>query len=113
MNNKFGECCNCPALMADGRLFTQYTNRRHYNTEIMRMMNVNNSHQYRTVITNNGVKLINNINTQNNNSLKCVNSNGNTFYSTPDINAHFDKNHENELKQPSDLSTNYMMLNLS
>ena len=26
MNSKFGECCNCPALV-DGRFFTEYRDR--------------------------------------------------------------------------------------
>jgi hypothetical protein len=34
LNNKFGKCCNCPALMSDsGRMFTNYVSSRIYNHE--------------------------------------------------------------------------------
>ena len=42
MNNKFGDCCNCPAL-EDGRFFTRYDDRIELNLELMKKNNIKDS----------------------------------------------------------------------
>lgn len=35
-DNKHGECCGCPAIMADGRLFTQWQPRRLFHERLLK-----------------------------------------------------------------------------
>ena len=48
LNNKFGKCCGCPALMSDkGRMFTNYVSSRLYNTNLSKNMKTPDSNAYR------------------------------------------------------------------
>ena len=58
MNSKFGDCCNCPALV-DGRFFTEYRDRDVLQFNIMKQNNITNSNQFRDYLINNGATLIN------------------------------------------------------
>jgi hypothetical protein len=57
MNNKFGECCNCPALV-DGRFFTRYDDRIAPNLELMKKNNMEDSLALRKYLIDNGASLI-------------------------------------------------------
>ena len=57
MNNKFGDCCNCPALV-DGRFFTRYDDRIELNLEIMKKNNITDSHGLRKYLIENGASII-------------------------------------------------------
>lgn len=53
LNNKFGQCCGCPALMSDkGRLFTNYMSSRLYNDINSKQLKVPDSHSYREKLQN-------------------------------------------------------------
>jgi hypothetical protein len=57
MNNKFGECCNCPALV-DGRFLTRFDDRIGLNIEIMKKNNMNDSLTLRKYLIDNGASII-------------------------------------------------------
>ena len=57
MNSKFGECCNCPALV-DGRYFTEYRDRDALQFNIMKDNNITNSNDFRNYLIANGTKLM-------------------------------------------------------
>lgn len=57
MNNKFGDCCNCPA-MVDGRFFTRYDDRIELDIEIMKKNNISDSLALRKYLIDNGSKVI-------------------------------------------------------
>ena len=58
MNSKFGDCCNCPALV-DGRFFTEYADRDTLQFNIMKNNNLNNSNEFRNYLITNGTNVIN------------------------------------------------------
>ena len=39
LDNKFGNCCNCPGFVNDDRLFTNYVSSRIYNDSTMKKLN--------------------------------------------------------------------------
>jgi hypothetical protein len=57
MNNKFGDCCNCPALV-DGRFFTRYDDRIELNLELMKKNNITDSLALRKYLIDNGANII-------------------------------------------------------
>ena len=57
MNNKFGDCCNCPALV-DGRFFTRYDDRIELELELMKKNNISDSLSLRKFLIDNGSNLI-------------------------------------------------------
>ena len=54
LNNKFGECCGCPGLMNDDRLFNNYVSSRIQNDQIRKSLNLPDSHSYRSILQNAG-----------------------------------------------------------
>ena len=53
LNNKFGQCCGCPALMSDkGRLFTNYVSSRIYNDMNSKQLKTSDAHSYRERLQN-------------------------------------------------------------
>jgi len=89
-NNKFGVCCKCPALMADGRIYTSFVPRKDLNYNLMREVNVSNANDYRGILQNNAEKLIASTNKSLNAQYKCVPNKNNTFYNVQNINKFFD-----------------------
>jgi hypothetical protein len=57
MNNKFGDCCNCPPL-SDGRFLTRYDDRIELDLEIMKKNNIGNSLELRKYLIDNASNLI-------------------------------------------------------
>ena len=57
MNSKFGECCNCPALI-DGRYFTNYQDRDALQFDIMKENNISNSNAFRNYLIANGTTIM-------------------------------------------------------
>jgi hypothetical protein len=58
LNNKFGECCGCPGLMNDDRLFNNYVSSRIQNDQIRKSLNLPDSHSYRSILQNAGQKFL-------------------------------------------------------
>ena len=54
LNNKFGECCGCPPLMSDRRMFTNYVSSRTFNDENRKAMKLGDSHAYRSKLQSDG-----------------------------------------------------------
>ena len=50
LDNKFGVCCNCPAIMDESRLFTNYVPHKSYNRQFMNNLNVINNNDYRRIL---------------------------------------------------------------
>ena len=89
LNNKFGECCGCPALVNGDRLFNNYVSSRLRNDQIRKSLNLPDSHSYRSVLQTSGkdfisdeVKRIDNI--------RCKSNDKNKFY-IDSSNYNFDK----------------------
>ena len=57
-DNKFGECCNCPALMSDGRLVTSYISTPKLVANIKEMNNIKDEHEFRLFLQKNGSTLL-------------------------------------------------------
>lgn len=53
-DNKFGECCNCPAKMSDARLFTNYMSTSQITAHIKETNNIKDEHEYRLFLQKNG-----------------------------------------------------------
>ncbi len=57
LNNKYGECCNCPAFMEDqGRIITNYMPSRSYHTQLKKELNVKDSNEMRMMLQNSGLE---------------------------------------------------------
>ena len=67
-NNKF---FNCPALMSDGRAFTDYRESSYINNSLLNNNNFNSSYQYRQWLIHNATKLMANNNAYNNRLNSC------------------------------------------
>ena len=57
MNSKFGDCCNCPALV-DGRFFTEFRDRDALQFNIMKQNNITNNNEFRNYLISNGANMI-------------------------------------------------------
>lgn len=79
LNNKFGNCCGCPALN-DAREFTEHRSPSIYNNEMMKTMGKTNSNDYRESLQSNGESIIRNIYNNFENNYKCKNNGSNVFY---------------------------------
>lgn len=106
LNNKFGECCNCPALMDDSRLFTSYVPRRDYNALLMKDTQLTNSIDYKNMLQQNGAEIIASIQRNLNTNFRCTTTGNNQFYVVPDVNAYFDNLLFAELQIKNDFNNN-------
>ena len=59
-DNKFGECCKCPAKMNDGRLFTNYLPNSTLNSYVKKVNNITSENDYRQFLQKNGSKIMDN-----------------------------------------------------
>ena len=75
MNSKFGECCNCPALV-DGRFFTNWRDRDDLQYNIMKQNNLSNSNQFRDYLISNAANIISS-------NIKDIEKNYKCNYNTP------------------------------
>ncbi len=95
LNNKFGECCKCPALN-DGRMFTSYVPRKDYNNYLMHQLNVNDNNEYRVTMQSGKTKLVSKeIYNNFNNNYRCADNGSNVFYKRLD---NIDKFFEDRLR---------------
>ena len=79
LNNKFGECCGCPALMSDsGRMFTNYVSSRLYNDDYSKNLKVHDAHSYREKLQNDSLSRQYEINKLE--TARCTNKGSNQFY---------------------------------
>ena len=83
LDNKFGVCCNCPAIMDDSRLFTNYVPHKSYNRQFMNELEVLNNNDYRNILQNK-LQIYNK-----NMNMQCTNSN-NFNIDGSIINTYFD-----------------------
>ena len=79
LNNKFGECCNCPALSTGQQYFTNYESSRLYNDKLRKNLSLNDTHSFRLNLQQNGLKYISNENIKITND-KCSSNTLNNFY---------------------------------
>jgi len=75
MNSKFGECCNCPALV-DGRFFTNFRDRDDLQYNIMKENKLANSNQFRDYLIANASNIISS-------NIKDIEKNYKCNYNTP------------------------------
>ena len=57
-DNKFGECCNCPAKMNDGRLHTNYMLNSSLVSYIKEVNGIKNDTEFRHFLQKNGNTII-------------------------------------------------------
>ena len=70
-DNKFGKCCGCPALMSDGRIFTNYLLNSKLNSHIQNVTETANHHELRLHLQQNAEKTMENERRYFNNNLRC------------------------------------------
>ena len=58
-DNKFGECCNCPAKMNDGRLHTNYMLNSKLVSYIKEVNGLKNDNEFRHFLQKNGTSILN------------------------------------------------------
>jgi hypothetical protein len=78
LNNKFGECCRCPALTNRDILFTNYLSSKIFESNVQNNLAMN-SHGYRHFLqtkSNDYIKMETDYLSKN----KCTNNNKNKFY---------------------------------
>ena len=80
LDNKFGNCCNCPGFVNDDRLFTNYVSSRIYNDSTMKKLNASNSHEYRNKLQNHAVDIMKNTSKYYNDNVGCFSDDKNKFY---------------------------------
>lgn len=112
LNNKFGNCCNCPGLTDDDRLFNNYTSSRVYNDSLKKSLKLTDTHEYRDMLQKNGLDYMRD-NVYNVEKIKCKNNNNKFYY---DLSKYtFNNKLENEYNGPkcqnNDVSNFYTKLN--
>lgn len=50
-DNKFANCCECPARMSDGRLFTSWESSRFHNLRLANELKTTNAYDFRKKLT--------------------------------------------------------------
>lgn len=104
LNNKFGECCSCPALISDGRLFTSYVPRKDLNYLLMKQVKVTNNNDYKDFLQNNSEQIVSSIQLTLDSSLKCADTKNVRFNQLIDIDAYFNEQLQKELLVKYDLN---------
>ena len=79
LNNKFGECCNCPALSTGNQFFTNFVSSRLYNDNLKKKLGIKDSNSFRSNLQSNATKYMSNVNNNFDNE-KCKSNNKNNFY---------------------------------
>ena len=79
-DNKFGQCCGCPALMNQSRDLTLWSSSRNYNNNMMKKMGTTNSNDFRAALQNNAESMIKKTFDEYDSNNKCRNSFNNIFY---------------------------------
>ena len=112
LNNKFGECCNCPALSTGDQYFTNYVSSRIYNYNLQKKLGIKDSNAYRLNLQSNGTKYMSDENIKYGNEV-CKSNKTNNFYidtsnynfSTKLINDYSSPNIPNNYIKKSQVST--------
>lgn len=99
MNSKFGECCNCPALV-DGRFFTEYRDRDALQFNIMKDYNLTNSNTFRNFLITSGTTVMANVTKDLETKYKCNYNNQNPVPTMSIQNGGFID--ESPIRHPSD-----------
>ena len=79
-DNKFGQCCGCPALMNQSRDLTLWTSSRIYNNNMMKKMGTANSNDFRTALQTNTESILKKTLDDYDSNNRCKNSANNLFY---------------------------------
>lgn len=107
LNNKFGACCKCPALMADARLFTSYLPRKDLNNNMMTELNAKNSNQYRDILQTHGENIAKSVNDELEKKYKCTENGNNKFYQVDEIDSYFNNILKATLNEQTDITSFY------
>jgi len=59
-DNKFGECCKCPAKMNDSRIFTNYLLSSKLESYVKQVNGITDDNEYRVFLQKNASTIINN-----------------------------------------------------
>jgi hypothetical protein len=78
-DNKFASCCECPAMINKPREFTQWSNGKIYNTNMMKQTGITNSYDYKSYLQMNAENIIKTTVKSFDTNYKCKN-NSNLFY---------------------------------
>ncbi len=79
LNNKFGNCCNCPELVNDDRMFNNYVSSRIRNDVDRKALGMPDSHSYRLALQT-GAKDIIDTEIRRLEKSKCKSDGKNNFY---------------------------------
>ena len=59
-DNKFGECCKCPAKMNDSRIFTNYLLNSKLESYVKQVNGITDDNEYRVFLQKNASTIMNN-----------------------------------------------------
>ena len=79
LNNKFGECCNCPAITTGKQYFTNFVSSRVYDDNLKNKLGIKDSNLFRLNLQSNGARYISNENLKYDNT-RCKSNKKNNFY---------------------------------
>lgn len=105
LDNKFGQCCDCPGLLTGKQYFTNFVSSRIHNEELKKNFGATDSNSYRQKLQSNATMYILNENNKYVND-KCKSNNQNKFY-IDSTNYNFSTNLVNEYNAPS-IPNNYI-----
>ena len=105
LNNKFGKCCNCPALSTGNQLFTNFESSRLYNDNYKKYLKIADSNTYRLNLQLNGTKYMQNENNKYD-TIRCKSDKQNKFY-IDSSSYNFSTKLENEYSYPQ-IQNNYI-----
>ncbi len=74
INNKYGQCCNCPPFMNDNRMFTIWESNKLYHYNLSQHYDISNNNTLRSKMINNP-EILNKYNDNILNSSLCENTN--------------------------------------
>lgn len=105
LNNKFGECCNCPALSNGDQYFTNYVSSRLYNDDLQKKLGIKDSNSFRINLQSNGTKYMSKEHIKYDNN-RCKSDKKNNFY-IDTSNYNFSTKLTNEYSTPN-IPNNYV-----
>lgn len=79
LNNKFGDCCSCQALVNDDRIFNNYVSSRITHDQMRKSLNLLDSHTHRQILQNTG-KMFVDKEIRRIENLRCKTNDKNKFY---------------------------------
>lgn len=91
-DNRYANCCGCPAITNTPREFTIWSSSKLYNLQTMKKTGMTNANDYRASLQSNAESIMKNTVNDFDTNFKCKNSGSNLFYlDSSSYNGYYDK----------------------